>query len=235
MALVHTGSIVSDIRGSVGTETYARNQGGLFVRTRKGPTDNTGANRVDCRNKFKALSRLWSSTLTPDQRTNWRAYAHENPDRDTWGVPNLTNGYARFLRTNWYRYRDTAALGYRDAPPSPPIHPPVYVFSADVATNQITFAIPPVNYDPPPADLDLYAYVGYQQNLGVAFAPNTWRKLSVNHWNAAAWSTDPWTVAYPDQLETSKKLWTRIIAQLHDTGELSRYFQISAETEAPPP
>lgn len=232
MALIHTGSIVSDIRGSVGTETYSRNQGGLFVRTRKGPYENVGDNRVACRDALTALSKLWSSTLTGQQRADWRMYAHQHPRPNVWGTSELTNGYATFIRFNWYRWRDTSMLGFPDAPSTPPIIQPLFSFTAAEAANTLTVDVPPANYDPPPANMDFYAYVGYEQNVGVNFCPNTWRKLDVNNWNGAAWSTDPWTVGYPGTLHAGKKLWTKLIAQYADTGEISRPYQTFAIVEA---
>jgi len=232
MASIHTASIVSDIRGSVASETYSRNAAGLYVTERKGPTDNTGANRVATRDALAALSPLWSSTLTDQQRADWRSYAHQHPRPNQWGTPILTSGYNSFMRHNWYRYRDTLALGFPDAPPTPPIVPPDYTFTADESANTLTFAMPPTNYDPPPANMDLYGYVGYEQLPGTVFCQQSWRKLGVCSWDGADWTIDPCIIAYPGTLHVGMKIWTKVLAQLADTGELSRPTQTSAIVQA---
>lgn len=232
MASIHTGSIVTDIRGSVGSETYSRNRGGLYVRKRAGAEFNTGTRREEVRDRLTELSGMWSAVLTDQQQADWRSYAHQYPRPNKWGTRILVSGYNTFIKANWYRYRDTLVLGFPDAPTTPPIVPPEYTFTAEEAANLLTFAMPPTNYDPPPANMDLYGYVGYEQKPGTEFCQQTWRKLGVCSWDGANWSLDPYTIAYPGTLHLGQKIWTKVFAQLADTGELSRPFQTFAIVEA---
>jgi len=221
MALIHTGSIVSQIRGSVGTETYSRNSAGPYVRERKGPEVNTGENRVACRDAMTALSQAWSNTLTDQQRTDWRMYAHQHPHPNRWGERSGTAGHCCFIRHNWYLYELTEMLIYVDAPEAPGCHPPTFIVSADSVTNTVSIVIPPENYDPPPENVNLFAYIGYEQNPGVNFAPNKWRRWSANFSMAGDWFLDPWTAEYPDTLHSGQKLWMKLLAQYDLHGELS--------------
>lgn len=221
MALIHTGSIVSDIRGSVATETYARNQGGLYVRERKGPEVNTGDNRVECRTVLTAISQRWSGALSETERADWRAYAHMHPGLDRWGKPHITNGYAMFVRHLWYYYHVTGTPYWMTAPTGPPLSQPICTISADSITNTVAFSVPPANFDPPAEWLTLYAYVGEERNPGVNFYGSPWRKLDWNMFFDGVWWKDPWTHEYPETLHSGQKLWGRILVQNAATTQLS--------------
>lgn len=221
MALIHTGSVVTDIRGSAGTETYARNRGGIYVRERKGPAVNVGDNRIACRDAMRILSQYWSGTLTEQQRSDWRMYAHQHPGLDRWGQPRITTGYCAFIRHNWYYRHFLSSTQYSKAPTSPPVHQPICTISADSVSNTVNITVPPSNYDPPPYYLYLWAYIGYEQNPGVNFAPNKWRNWSWNEGSPGFWMHDPWTAAYPETLHSGQKLWMKLFAQQDPTGQLS--------------
>lgn len=185
MALITAASIVSDIRGSVATETYSRNQGGLYVKTRKGPTDNTGANRDACRATITALSQAWSGTLNEAQRAAWRKYAHQHPKPDRWGSVHLVNGYTRFIRANFYRYRLDTTIPFADPPDQADLHQPPFTFTAHGAGDTVTIALPPANYDPPWPKLELFAYGGDNVSPGVNFYDYNWRYLARNEFVVA--------------------------------------------------
>lgn len=225
MAVIHTASIVSDIRGSVATETYARNRGGLYTRKRAGPHDNTGGARVHCRTCLAAVSRAWSDTLTEAQRATWRAYAHRHPGLDRWGNPSITTGHCAFTRHNWYNYQFNEFLWYLDAPPGPPLTQPVLTMTADSVTTTITIAVPPANHDPPAQDAWLWLYQGREQNPGVNFYASPWTLLDYNWCFDGEWGWDPWTIDAIGLLTSGQKIWTRILIQYWHTGEISRpYF-----------
>ncbi|HUW33205.1 MAG TPA: hypothetical protein VM223_16475, partial [Planctomycetota bacterium] len=91
MAGIQLGSIVSDIRGSVGTETYSRGQGGLYVKARSGPTGEPTAKQIQSTDATTALSQAWSDTLTEAQRETWRTYAAQFPKANRWGKHTYKN------------------------------------------------------------------------------------------------------------------------------------------------
>lgn len=227
MANIRTGSIVSAISGSVSTETYARNQGGAYVKARTGPADNTGANRVACRDALIALAQAWSGTLTAQQRADWRAYAHQHPRKNKWGVPSLTNGQTRFIGSNFHRQRLDAAIPFTDAPTSPPLWQPMFNFTAVGATDVVTINLPPTTYSLPFAGLELFCYGGNNVNPGVNYYSSPWRYVARNKFNGA-WTADPWTINYPLDLVAADKLFMKLIAQNSITGEVSRPFQTFA-------
>lgn len=220
MANVKLGSIVADIRGSVGDETYSRNQGGNIVRARAGPTGEATQEQLDCRAAMKALQLAWSADLSDQQRADWRAYAHQFPRRDCWGRPRLTNGFCRFIKANFQRRRQTSATRFKNAPPRPPLHPPI--FNADAWDNDgMRIYFPIVNYDPPFTDLRLFVFTGKPMSAGVNYYSQPYRFNEHNEYLADAWWHDPWWLTSHWDIVTGNKLWIRMIAQNDDSGEIS--------------
>lgn len=227
MAVINTGSIVNDIRGSVGTETYARNQGGIYVRARTTPADPNTAAQQACRAAVTALSQYWSATLTDQQRNDWRRYAHQHPQPDRFGNPHLTNGYTRFIQVNANRYRLDTAVAFSFPPTAPALHPPVFTFTASSGTEEVIIALPPTNYDPPFNGLELFAFIGPEVNAGVNFYNGPWVYLARN-WYNGAWDDDPWELDVGAIHTEDQKVFMKLIAQHKTSGELSTPYQTSA-------
>lgn len=227
MAVINTGSIVNDIRGSVGTETYARGQGGLYVRARTTPTDPNTAPQQACRAAVTALSQYWSGTLTEQQRIDWRSYAHQHPRPNRWGELTITNGYTRFVRINFHRYRLWQLVTFTSPPPSPPIHPPIFTFSANCFTEEIVISLNLPTYDPPPMYLRLWAFAGITVNPGRNFYNGPWQYLDTNLYTGT-WTTDPWIIDTTRPTDEAHKIFVKLIAQQDNTGELSAPYQTFA-------
>lgn len=224
MATIETGSIVADIRGSVGNEIYSRGPGGLYVKSRTSPAQPASAYRDATQATFTALTQAWSGTLTESQRQTWRQYAN------TWKTPNRlgrqiqTPGLCHFVKCNFYPHLVTALIPFLTAPPGGPTHIPSFTFTANGSTNQVAIALPPTNYDPLPDELNLYLSIGKEMNAGRNYYSTPWRYSGWNHWNGSVWTNDPWTVNTPWPISAGKKLFTRLVAVLAD-GETSGHYQ----------
>lgn len=231
MANVRPGSIVADIRGSVATETYSRNPGGLYVKVRKPPPYKNTDDQQAARGTLRALSKAWSGTLTEAQRTTWRAYAHQHPMPDKWGTPRPISGMSYFCRINSYHYRVYTVIQWLSAPTEGPIHPPTFTFSADATADTVTIPVPPAGYTPPPGQLRLWAFAGKPVSAGRNYFAAPWRYLDDNlHVNG--WTHDPWTVTYPWPLDDGAKVFMYLVAQRHSDGRISTPYQTSAIAEA---
>jgi uncharacterized protein (DUF2461 family) len=110
MAVIKAGALISDIRGKVGTNVFSRCQGGLIIRDVGCWVQPDNELQQAVRDTIEALSQAWSSTLTDAERSAWKAYARTNPRPNRWGTLSLTNGYAAFIRHNFYSYLDTESL-----------------------------------------------------------------------------------------------------------------------------
>lgn len=220
MASVRTGSLVVDIRGSVGSETYSRNSAGLYVRERTTPNDPGSDAQLGCRASMAALATAWSGTLSEAQREAWRKYGQQFPRLNTWGTPVLISGYAHFIRCGFTRHRLDATMPFLDPPPAAPLHPPAFSFAAWAVPNYIMPVLPPTNYDPPPMNLELFAYAGNQQPPGRTYYSTPYSYLGRELWDGA-WQSPPWIMIHHEDLLADKRVWIRLVAQMKDTGEIS--------------
>jgi hypothetical protein len=86
MAVIKTGQVIVDIRGSIGGVTFSRNGSGAFVRNKVQPIDPNTPGQGRSRARFGTLSSSWRA-LTPAQRDSWIAaapnYPYQNPVGDT--------------------------------------------------------------------------------------------------------------------------------------------------------
>lgn len=220
MATIKPGSIVDDIRGSVGDETYGRNQGGIYVKARKAPTYTRTGPQAATRDAIKFLSQIWSSVLTETQRSTWRMYASQHPIPNRWGEAANLSGYNMFIRINSYHYRENSAVGWPTAPSNAPLWPPVFVFTADAVADTITISLPIGGYPLPLEDMVFWLFGGEPQSQGVYFFTSPWKYIGFNTY-VSGWLHDPWIVNYPWAFAANNRLFVYIVAQDKTTGALS--------------
>lgn len=233
MAVIQTGSIVSDIRGSVGSETYSRGQGGAYVRARAGPGGEPNANQLEITAAMTDLSQAWSDTLTEQQREDWQTYAKQFPKPNRWGRRTLKNGYNRFIGVNFNRYVENDNIATASPPTAPPIGPPDFTHVA--ATNPDTFSIPyPLLPTLPGTDtLWVFSYVGAEQNVGRYFYATPWTRLAFSAITVANWKANPLVeTSEPAAFTTGKKIWLRIRVQHSTTFAISTPAQAVAIFDA---
>lgn len=224
MATIETGSIVSDIRGSIGGETYSRNPGGLYVKARSSPAQPASAYRDTVQAALTALTQAWSGTLTESQRTGWRQYAKTWPDHNRLGQVIQHTGFNHFVRCNFYFYVAYSSIQFSNPPEAGPAHLPQFTFTANSGTNQVTIALPMVSYPTPPVWQFLFLYIGKEVNTGRNYYSTPWRWRSHNYWNGTIWTHDPWVVSTPWNITSGKKLFCKMATVL-EHGETSKLFQ----------
>lgn len=221
MAVINTGSIVSEIRGSVGDETFARNQGGPYVRSRAGPTTPPTVNQIAVTDAMAALSQAWSATLDDDERDSWRQYASQFPRKNAWGVQTYSNGYTRFIRINFLFYQANSAIRTTTAPTRPPIGPPIGRVWARSSDEVLRF------YEPllpdTPADASYYYYIscGLQQNAGVKFYANPYSIKRSGILSKISWTTGYAWLTSPEDLQIGNVIWAKLIVQDVESHALS--------------
>ena len=107
MALIKS-TLLAQISGSLNGATFAHNKGGAYVRNRSLPS-NPGTDRQDqVRTAMTSLSKMWSQSLTDDQRDLWRAFGGQVTVLNRIGDPISLSGIAAFTRVNMFRM---ASLG----------------------------------------------------------------------------------------------------------------------------
>lgn len=100
MALLQLGSVVTDIRNSIGGVTYSRNRGGSYSRARVAPLNPRSAAQTSVRQNFALNSKLWSGTLTAAQRVAWTIFAQNNPVTNVFGASKILSGNAMLMKLN---------------------------------------------------------------------------------------------------------------------------------------
>ena len=231
--MIQTGSIVSDIRGSIGDETYSRNQGGLYVKLRTGPTALPNANQLAITAAMTALSQAWSGTLTDAQRETWQTYAKRYPKANQWGQRTLHNGYNRFVAVNFPKYVQSSAVAFESAPLAPPFNPPDFTFTATTVPDQFTIPLPLFNEQDGLHTLWVFTYIGIEKNTGVNFYANPYTFLSYDTRSYNAWVLNPLIItSAPPAFTTGKKIWLRMRIQCSVCGNISAPAQASAIFDA---
>jgi hypothetical protein len=101
-------AVLTQVSGSIGGGTWARNKGGMYIRARSMPTNPNTVLQGAIRSILSSLSQQWS-TLTPTQRTSWATYAANVPLQDKLGDQRTVTAMNMFIRSNVPRVQ--AGLG----------------------------------------------------------------------------------------------------------------------------
>ena len=142
MAVIVPGPIIADIRGKVGSNTFSRNQGGLYVKANPVWEQPPSEYRDFTQECLKAVAKAWSTHLTEDQRETWRRYARSNPRPNRWGIRSLHNGYAFFVRGNFFSWWVGQTITWLEAPTIPPTGPFLWSVTRAVTPTSYHFAAP---------------------------------------------------------------------------------------------
>lgn len=100
MALFKPGSLVTDLSGSIGGQTFGRNRGGMYVRNRTIPVNPNSPGQNQIRTIFANLIFAWTNTLTPVQRVAWDDYAAGVTLKNRLGENITPTGQNMFVRSN---------------------------------------------------------------------------------------------------------------------------------------
>ena len=180
MAVIKLGAAISDIRGSIGGTTFARNRSGLFARARVKPVDDRTPRRNAVRNAVAALQNSWRATLTAVQRAGWDNLGDVAGGSNALGDKIRLTGINCYLRTNVILLlADESSID--DAPPIPyEIAMPVLVFASAVTAGVTLESITPA----------LEVGDVLQVQLSAVYSPT--RNFHKGPWPIVAWlnSTD---------------------------------------------
>ena len=144
MATARLGSVVTDIRGSIGQQTYGRGPGGIFIRNRTIPEQPPSDERDIRQAAWAAITQAWSGGLSQAERDTWNSYARQHPIPDRWGQPRSLSGICHFNRCNVQRYREDLAITAAVAPLQPPPPMPSFTFTTTIdAALEVTGTLTP--------------------------------------------------------------------------------------------
>lgn len=144
MAVIKLGPMISDIRGSIGGTTFARNRAGIFARQRVKPVDDPSERKTAVRTGMLALQDYWRDTLTAAERATWEAQGTIQGAQGALGDKIRLTGAQAFIRTNMLMHLTGHALV--DAAPTLPFGTslPELTFTSEATTGVIlTYVNPP--------------------------------------------------------------------------------------------
>lgn len=100
MALVIYGGGVTQMSGSIGGDTHARNRFGNYIRARTTPVNPNSSRQAKMRAIMATLVERWNDTLTAGQRTAWNLYASSVNWLNRLGQTVKLTGFNHFVRSN---------------------------------------------------------------------------------------------------------------------------------------
>lgn len=100
MALIQPSPLVSEIRGSVGGVTFARNPAGPFARAKVVPVNPNSPLQVERRAFFSTASTDWRDTLSQAQRDTWNVLGTTTLFKNSLGNDFNPSGIQLFIRTS---------------------------------------------------------------------------------------------------------------------------------------
>lgn len=99
MAIITPSAIVSEIRGSVGTQTFSRNASRAYVKVRKTPTMPASLYRNLAKQALSDANDNWNS-MTEATRNLWIANAYLYESHSRLGKTAGISGYSAFVRAS---------------------------------------------------------------------------------------------------------------------------------------
>ncbi|MBA7632833.1 hypothetical protein ES703_40388 [subsurface metagenome] len=109
MASIKFGGLVTEARGSIAGNTFARNKSGAYVRARTKPVNPKSDRQCEARVRIQVLAEYWHSALMSDvERGAWESYAKAVAMSNKLGEVIYLSGFNHFVRSNAARL---AALG----------------------------------------------------------------------------------------------------------------------------
>lgn len=147
MANIQYSAIVSDARGSIGGVTLSRGRGGAIARARVKPVNPRSALQSTRRAHLAHITKMWSGTLTEQERDDWRAYAAGTSWTNKLGQTISGAGNSAMLRHNLIR--GVFGMGARAGAPFSMGHAGgiELSFSAENDTGKIQMDLPGGSYD----------------------------------------------------------------------------------------
>ncbi len=130
MALIQVGSLISNIKGSIGGVTFSNLAAGIAAKKRLSGKKSKTSKQLAALQKNVRLLKLWG-LLSIDNKTLWNEYAILHPRVDRYGQTKTLTGL------NWYQSINTA-LFYIDG--STVSVPPTYGLPDELPSFDVTFS-----------------------------------------------------------------------------------------------
>lgn len=176
MALITLGAMVSNISGSVGGTTFARNRGGAYARNRTVGLNPKSPFQFGVRTQFGGLAQAWGQELTEAQRQQWESYAEATPIINRVGDERKLSGINMFAGNNSL-ILEVGGTRVDDGPVNPGVGSTFSLgVTIDAAANTYTVTDPGGIAVLPPQGRGLLIQFSRPQSPGVNFFSGPFRK-----------------------------------------------------------
>lgn len=231
-ALIQLGGGVSDVRGSIGGTTFARNRYGNYARNKTVPVDPASSYQTAIRATMGQVRSLWFNSCTAAQRTAWGVYATNVSMVNRIGQSIKLTGYNMFCRTNTsllYNSLDPIldaptdfSLAEQDA---------TLAVTCSAATQNLSVAFDTdldwVDED----DAHLLIYASRPMNPTINFFKGPYRLAGSVAGDATTAPTSPQTIAVPFAVVAGQKVFVQARIVRAD-GRMSEPFRVSCTVAA---
>lgn len=216
--------VYTQVSGSVGGATYARNRGGMYSRGRAMPSNPQTSFQTEVRNAVAGLTAAWSQTLTEDQRNAWGVYAANVPILDKLGDQRLISGLNWYVRNNVPRVQG-GLLIVSDAPTTFTL--PAFTVGGvviDVSSSNASITFDDSEEWAIADGGAMLVYISRPVSPGIQFFKGPYRYAGAILGDTATPPTSPATVTLPFDVTVDNKVFYRIEVVTAD-GRLSSPFR----------
>ena len=105
MAIITPSANISEIRGSVGQQTFSRNHWRPYVKARTSPVQPDTQPQLDARAFMTEVSQAWQ-TLSPGERLAWQTFAQDQNTRSRLSSSHKMTGFNCYCRYAIYLSRN---------------------------------------------------------------------------------------------------------------------------------
>ena len=192
MAQVKVGGGITDIVGSIGGTTFARNRSGLYMRSRVKPINPKSARQSAIRAIVAQVSAHWSNTLTAIQRAAWAVFAAAIPAKNKLGETIYLTGFNQFVKSNIALLNGGKAI----VPTAPivltlPGEDTAFAATVDADTGKISITFDDTRDWLDEDEAHMIIQMGLPKAAGVSFFDGPWRHAGVIDGDNAAPPTSP--------------------------------------------
>ncbi len=176
MALIKLGTLITDIRGSVGGVVFSRNRSGAIARQRTTPINPKTALQSAIRAILSFVSQLWRTGTTAAQKTDWATYAANVPAKNKLGEVIRLSGFNQFVKSNTV----LKAAGIPEIAAAPivftlPGEDPTYLTVVSVAAQALAITFDDARAWASEDGAALVVQMGIPQDTSITFFDGPWR------------------------------------------------------------
>lgn len=224
MALVKFGGGITEMRGSIAGNVFARNKYCAYVRARTKPINRNSELQNNIRDTMGECRNLWFNTCDEGQRLAWATYAANVNMKNKLGETIQLSGYNHFVRSNSVRlYYGLAAVLPGPTVFSLPAADDSFACSGTVDDQKVEITWDNAKVWATETGAYLFFYLGLPKDVTINFFGGPYRKLGRIVGKAEA-ETSPFLFAAPFTLGAAQKIWCRARISRAD-GRLSEFFR----------